>query len=75
MTFKDLLAEFITGTPIKRKPWRGYWVYKNGRVEMHIKTGEITDLQSTQDILFTISNILQDDWEVANNYNCDVTIQ
>lgn len=75
MKFKDLLDQFIAGTPIKRKVWRGYWVYKRGRIEIHAKTGEVIDFQDTQDILFTISGILQDDWEVATNENCDIEVK
>lgn len=32
---------------------------------MHTKTGEVVDFLDTEDVLFTISGILQDDWEVA----------
>jgi hypothetical protein len=73
MQFKQLFADFIAGTPIKRKVWRGYWVYKYGKIEIHSKTGEVINFLDTQDILFTISGILQDDWEVATNENCDVS--
>lgn len=75
MKFKDLLDKFIAGTPIKRKVWRGYWVYKRGRIEIHTKDGEVIDFQDAQDILFTISGIIQDDWEVATNENCDIEVK
>lgn len=74
MTFKELFADFIAGTPIKRKVWKGYWVYKYGKIEIHTKTGELLDFVDTEDILFTISGILQDDWEVATNENCDIKV-
>ena len=75
MTFKELFSSFIAGTPIKRKVWRGYWVYKRGRIEIHTKTGDVVDFLDTKDILFTISGILEDDWEVANNENCDIEVR
>lgn len=75
MMFKDLLADFIAGTPIKRKVWRGYWVYKYGKIEIHTKTGEVIDFQKTEDLLFTLSGILQDDWEIATNENCDIEVK
>lgn len=74
MTFKELLADFIAGTPIKRKVWKGYWVYKYGKIEIHTKTGEVIDFQKTEDVIFTVSGILQDDWEVATNDNCDIEV-
>lgn len=74
MTFKELFPTFIAGTPIKRKVWKGYWVYKYGRIEIHSKDGAIIDFLDTKDILFTISGILEDDWEVATNENCDIPV-
>jgi hypothetical protein len=74
MLFKELFSDFIAGTPIKRKVWRGYWVYKYGKIEIHSKNGEVIDFLDTKDILFTISGILQDDWEYANDDNCDIPV-
>lgn len=75
LTFKDLFPSFIAGTPIKRKVWRGYWVYKYGKIEIHTKTGEVINFLDTTDILFTLSGILQDDWEIATNDNCDIPVK
>ncbi|PFP32559.1 hypothetical protein COJ93_26320 [Bacillus anthracis] len=75
MKFKDLFANLTAGTPIKRKEWRGYWKYENGNVVIYTKTGEVIDLKETNDILFTISHITQDDWEVATNENCDIEVK
>lgn len=75
MTFKELFAAFVAGTPIKRKVWRGYWVYKYGKIEIHTKTGEVIDFQDTKDVLFTISAFTQDDWEIATNDNCDIEVK
>jgi hypothetical protein len=74
MTFKELFTDFIAGTPIKRKVWRGYWIYKYGKIEIHAKNGEIINFLDTKDILFTLSGILQDDWEYANDKNCDIPV-
>lgn len=75
MTFKDLFSTFISGTPIKRSVWKGYWVYKYGRIEMHTKDGDIVDFQDSKDILFTVSGILEDDWEIATNENCSIEVK
>ena len=69
MTLKELYADFIAGTPIKRKTWQGYWKYSYGTVKMHCKDGRILDIRESEDILFTISGILADDWEVATKEN------
>lgn len=74
MTFKELFSTFISGTPIKRKVWRGYWVYKYGKIEIHSKNGEVINFLDTNDILFTLSGILEDDWEYANDENCDIPV-
>ena len=37
MKFEELFAEFVSGTPIKRKPWKGHWIYKNRKLERHWK--------------------------------------
>ena len=71
-TFKNLFASFVSGTPIKRKVWDGYWVYKNSNIIMHCKNGENINIKSSNDILYTLSNILMDDWEVATKNNSRV---
>ena len=76
MTFKELFPEFISGTPIKRKTWGGYWKY-NPRVkniEMYTKDNTVVLLTATEDILFTLSGILADDWEVATSGNCVIAV-
>lgn len=74
MLFKELFSDFVAGTPIKRKVWRGYWVYKYGKIEIHTKTDDVINFLDTEDVLFTISGILQDDWEYANDDNCDISV-
>lgn len=73
-SFRELLADFIAGTPIKRKPWGGYWKYRYGKIEMHGKNGATTHLTETNDILFTISHIMMYDWEIATNENCEIPV-
>jgi hypothetical protein len=77
MTFKELFIDFISGTPIKRKPWGGYWIYnsKENDIVIHAKDGEQIYFSNVEDLPFTISNILQDDWEVATNENCDIEVK
>lgn len=74
MPFKNLMSEFLAGTPIKRKVWRGYWIYKYGKIEIHTKTGEVINFLEVEDVMFTINGMLQDDWEIATNENCDIKV-
>jgi hypothetical protein len=70
--FKDLLPTFIAGTPIKRKVWKGFWQYGRGHILMHTKEGEVINLLDSKDVIFTISGILEDDWEVATEENTEI---
>lgn len=74
VTLKELYADFISGTPVKRKVWKGYWKYHYGKVEMHCKDGKVIDIKDSEDILFTISGILADDWEIATSKNTSIPI-
>lgn len=75
MTLKELYADLISGIPVKRKPWGGYWKYRYGKVEMHCKDGRVLDMmKESEDTLFTISCIFADDWEVATNENCKIPV-
>lgn len=69
MPFKELFADFIAGTPIKRKTWKGYWKYHYGKIDMYCKDGTIVNFVDTKDLPFTLSCILEDDWEVATEEN------
>lgn len=77
MSFKDLFTTFIAGTPIKRKVWRGYWKYdpRTKDIKIFTKEGKVILFTETEDLLFTISGILQDDWEIATNENCDIEVK
>lgn len=70
--FEQLFQKFTSGVPIKRAAWKGYWVYKYGKVEMHSKDGSVVDIKETNDILFTLSNVAAEDWVVATAENCIV---
>lgn len=77
MKFIEIFHLLVSGTPIKRKIWRGYWKYDTRTHEINIftKEGEVIPLTETKDILFTLSSTLADDWEVATNENCDIEVK
>lgn len=77
MSFKELFAAFIAGTPIKRKVWRGYWKFdpRTNNVVIYTKEGQVIPFSEVKEWAFTLSGILQDDWEVATNENCDIPVK
>ena len=72
MSFKQIFSAFVSGEKIKRKAWKGYWRYYFSKIEMHSKDGTVTNFCDTNDILFTISHITENDWEFATVENCPV---
>lgn len=72
MKINDLFAEFVSGAPIKRKVWGGYWMYnpKTKNIDMYTKEGEVIEITDTVDVLFTLASIMADDWEIATVDNC-----
>jgi len=69
MKFSQAFELLKQGNPIKREHWGGYWKLENNQIVMYIKDGSTMNLTETTDILFTIDNMLHDDWQVADNTN------
>lgn len=70
MWFCDAIEFLKKGYKIKRKDWKGYWRLEDGEVIMHCANSdgdELTpiNIKDTDDILYTLSNIAADDWEVV----------
>lgn len=72
MKFKDALKEMKSGALVKLPSWVGYWYWNPERetIIMHTKDGEELDIRETQKVEYTLSNILSDDWIIANQENC-----
>lgn len=70
----NIHALIHSGVKLKLKSWEGYWAYDKEKetIMMHCKDGAIVDIRETNDIEFTISNILASDWEIATIFNCPV---
>lgn len=66
MKFEAALQALVRGFKIKRKNWTGFWQLEDGEVMLHCKDGTIMDIRETQDIVFTLSNIAAEDWEVLD---------
>lgn len=61
-----------SGKPLKRGQWDGYWMYDADKdtIIIHCKDGQLVDIRETEDLEFTINNILAKNWEIATATNC-----
>lgn len=79
MNFKQALEEMKRGNKVKLPSWGGYWCWDNEKetIMMHCRPkdadkgqGPILDIRETQRVEYTLSNILSDEWVIADNKNC-----
>lgn len=70
MNFSKVFEALKNGEKIKLSHWTGYWQLENGKVMMHCKNGDVIDLQDSKDIVYTLSGIASDDWQIVDkDYN------
>lgn len=75
MQFGDLFTSFVSGTPIKRADWDAmYWRYNRGVIEIHDGGDVAKDFLLTEDVLYTVSQFTQSDWEIATADNVSIPI-
>ena len=49
----------------------GYWYWDDEKtVIMHTKEGKEMDIRETERVIYTLSNILDDQWQIADEENC-----
>lgn len=65
MIFEKALELLKRGVKVKRKHWGGYWILEDGQIKMYCKDGRVLDIRESDDMLYTLENILADDWEIA----------
>lgn len=65
MRFKMVFPTMKEGCRARRKGWGGYWEWRDGTIFMHCADGTVLDIRQTQDVNFTLSNLLSDDWEIV----------
>ena len=63
------------GAKMKRANWKGYWEWRDNTIFMHCEDGRVLDIRETDDVAFTLDNILANDWENATPYNCPVLVR
>lgn len=79
MKFKQALEEMKKGNKVKLPSWGGYWCWDNTKqtIMMHCRPtdadegqGPILDIRETQRVEYTLSNVLSDEWVIADDENC-----
>lgn len=72
MEFSGALDAMKKGLKVKLPSWSGYWYWSEEKetIIMHTKDGEELDIRSTDRVLYTLDNILSDEWVLADESNC-----
>ncbi len=70
MNFKEAFELMKQDKKVKRGHWAGYWALEMGDIVMHCKDGRIINIRDSEDMQFTITNMLADDWQLADIDNC-----
>ena len=72
MKFEDALKTMKSGEKVKLPSWGGYWCWNPEKetIIMHTKDGQELDIRETQNVEYTLQNILSDEWTLADKTNC-----
>jgi hypothetical protein len=75
MNFNEVFELLKQGKLVKLRNWAGYWKWEQSpagdmSIMMYCKDGKILDIRESERVDYTISNILDDSWEVATGLNC-----
>lgn len=74
MKFKEAFEEMKSGIPVKLPSWAGYWWWdeESQTILMYTKGGGCLDIRETQNVEYTLQNILSDEWVYADSRNCPI---
>lgn len=72
MKFEEALKAMKSGSKAKLPSWGGYWYWNPEKetIIMHTKDGQELDIRETQSVVYTLHNILSDEWIIADEVNC-----
>lgn len=78
MKFAEAFSAMKSGAKVKLPSWAGYWDWdpEKETILMHCRaeesdTGnEIMDIRESQRVEYTMSNILSEEWMIADEVNC-----
>ena len=81
MTFSEAFKAMKAGAKVKLPSWGGYWFWDAEKQSIMMQCrpkdtdkgqGDLLDIRETQRVEYTLSNILSNEWIVANPENCPV---
>ena len=67
MDFTSAFVSMQQGHKVTRTTWKGYWCILNGEIIMVTKDGKAVILRESPDMMYSISNMLCDDWGVCDD--------
>lgn len=67
MEFKKAFELLKQGKKVKLPSWIGYWKWENNTIVMHCKDGSNIPITESEDIAYTLSNIISNDWECVDD--------
>lgn len=66
MDFKKAYEALKQGADIKRPSWKGFWRKENNTIVMHCKDGRNIPITESEDVFYTVDNMVADDWEIVD---------
>lgn len=79
MKFTEALKMMKNGAKVKLPSWGGYWYWDAAKETVMIQCrpkdgddGELLDIRDTQRVEYTLSNVVSDEWVIADEENCPV---
>ena len=81
MTFAKAFKAMKAGKKVKLPSWGGFWFWDDEKKTVMMKCrpkdtdkgqGDLLDIRETQRVEYTLSNILSDEWVIADEKNCPV---
>ena len=75
MEFKEAFEALKQGKRVKRAHWVGYWQLVDNNIVMFCKDGKQIPFTQTEDVMFTVSNMCENDWVIIDeDYNPELNI-
>lgn len=81
MNFKEAFKAMKAGTKVKLPSWGGFWFWDEEKQTVMMQCrpkdadkgqGDLLDIRETQRVEYTLSNILSNEWVIADEKNCPV---
>lgn len=81
MSFAEAFKRMKAGAKVKLPSWGGYWFWDAEKQSIMMQCrpkdtdkgqGDLLDIRETQRVEYTLSNILSDEWLIADETNCPV---